>query len=134
MTAGSRTLVFPPAKGLLGQDWPLTEVHRLAPVDPAHQAVHARTLSMHNMMIRLNEQGLREFGEPDFVILNAGRFQANRITMGVDSKTSVELSLERDEMIILRHRIRGRDEEGDPHHRQLWRADCRSADHALLDD
>jgi phosphoenolpyruvate carboxykinase (ATP) len=44
---------------------------------------------------------LREFSERDFVILNAGRFQANRITTGVDSKTAVELSLERDEMIIL---------------------------------
>ena len=34
---------------------------------------------------------LAEFGEPDFVIYNAGRFPANRYTSGMTSKTSVEL-------------------------------------------
>jgi phosphoenolpyruvate carboxykinase (ATP) len=58
-------------------------------------------LFMHNMMIRLSDQELQEFGKPDFVIFNAGGFPANRVTTGVDSKTSVQLSLERNEMIIL---------------------------------
>jgi phosphoenolpyruvate carboxykinase (ATP) len=58
-------------------------------------------LFMHNMMIRLNAAELAAFGEPDLVILNAGGFAASRISSGVDSKTSVQLDLERGEMIIL---------------------------------
>src|SRR5262249_6386966 len=37
----------------------------------------------------------------DFVICNAGAFPANRLTAGVDSRTSVSLSLEERELIIL---------------------------------
>src|SRR5437588_5412669 len=58
-------------------------------------------LFMHTMLIRPTPQELEAFGEPDFVIVNAGAFPANRLTAGVDSRTSVSLSLEDRELIIL---------------------------------
>jgi phosphoenolpyruvate carboxykinase (ATP) len=58
-------------------------------------------LFMHTMLIRPTPQELAGFGEPDFVIVNAGAFPANRLTLGVDSKTCVCLSLEDKELIIL---------------------------------
>ena len=58
-------------------------------------------LFMHNMLIRPTQEELEEFGEPDCVILNAGAFPANRYTAGMTSKTSVDLSLERREVVIL---------------------------------
>jgi phosphoenolpyruvate carboxykinase (ATP) len=58
-------------------------------------------LFMHNMLIRPTPEELKAFGEPDCVILNAGRFPANRYTTGMTSKTSVDLSLERKEVVIL---------------------------------
>ncbi|MCB9532541.1 MAG: phosphoenolpyruvate carboxykinase (ATP) [Myxococcales bacterium] len=76
--------------------------------DPEHQikirvicarAYHA--LFMHNMLIRPEPHQLEAFGDPDYVILNAGQFPANRYTTGMTSKTSIDLDLERREMIIL---------------------------------
>ncbi len=58
-------------------------------------------LFMHNMLIRPTAEELENFGEPDCVILNAGAFPANRYTTGMTSKTSVDLSLERKEVVIL---------------------------------
>ncbi len=58
-------------------------------------------LFMHTMLIRPTKQELVDFGKPDFVICNAGAFPANRLTAGVDSKTSICLSLEDRELIIL---------------------------------
>jgi phosphoenolpyruvate carboxykinase (ATP) len=58
-------------------------------------------LFMHTMLIRPTPQELAAFGTPDFVITNAGAFPANRLTTGIDSKTSICLSLEDRELIIL---------------------------------
>ncbi len=58
-------------------------------------------LFMHTMLIRPTRDELREFGEPDAVIFNAGQFPANRHTTGMTSKTSVDVSLEGREMVIL---------------------------------
>ena len=58
-------------------------------------------LFMHTMLIRPTAEELLEFGEPDFVIFNAGRFPANRHTTGMTSKTSVDVSLAPGEMVIL---------------------------------
>lgn len=76
--------------------------------DPAYQikvrVICARpyhALFMHNMLIRPTREQLEAFGEPDCVILNAGAFPANRYTTGMTSKTSVDLSLERREVVIL---------------------------------
>ncbi len=63
------------------------------------RAYHA--LFMHNMLIRPTEAELAAFGEPDYVILNAGQFSANRYTSGMTSKTSVALNFEKKEFVIL---------------------------------
>lgn len=54
-----------------------------------------------NMLIRPTEEELANFGEPDFIIYNAGQFPANRFTKGMSSTTSVEINFKRMEMVIL---------------------------------
>jgi ATP-dependent phosphoenolpyruvate carboxykinase len=54
-----------------------------------------------NMLIRPTEEELATFGEPDFIIYNAGQFPANRFTKGMSSTTSVEINFKRMEMVIL---------------------------------
>jgi phosphoenolpyruvate carboxykinase (ATP) len=58
-------------------------------------------LFMHTMLIRPTAAELGQFGEPDGVIYNAGAFPANQRTAGMTSKTSIDLSLESHEMVIL---------------------------------
>ena len=58
-------------------------------------------LFMHNMLIRPTEEELARFGEPDFVVINAGEFPANRRTSHMTSKTSVDVDFEEREMVIL---------------------------------
>jgi phosphoenolpyruvate carboxykinase (ATP) len=58
-------------------------------------------LFMHNMLIRPTKEELAGFGTPEFVIINAGAFPANRLTTGMGSTTSVDLSLEDRQLIIL---------------------------------
>jgi phosphoenolpyruvate carboxykinase (ATP) len=58
-------------------------------------------LFMHNMLIRPTREQLAGFGTPDCVIYNAGTFPANRHTIGMTSKTSVDLDLENQEVVIL---------------------------------
>jgi len=53
------------------------------------------------MLIRPTEEQLKDFGEPDFIIYNAGQFPANRFTKGMSSTTSVEINFKRMEMVIL---------------------------------
>lgn len=63
------------------------------------RAYHA--LFMNNMLIRPSADELANFGEPDYVIYNAGAFSANRYTSGMTSKTSVALHFGRNEFVIL---------------------------------
>lgn len=63
------------------------------------QAYHA--LFMHNIMIRPTPEERARFGEPDFLIINAGEQPADRRIPGVGSNTSITLNLERREMVIL---------------------------------
>ncbi|MEM7799364.1 MAG: phosphoenolpyruvate carboxykinase (ATP) [Chloroflexota bacterium] len=58
-------------------------------------------LFMWNMLIRPTDEQLASFGEPDYVVFNAGQFPANLNTASMSSKTSVNLSFERKEFIIL---------------------------------
>jgi phosphoenolpyruvate carboxykinase (ATP) len=58
-------------------------------------------LFMRNMLIRPSEAELASFGEPDYVIYNAGAFPANRHTEGMSSPTSVALNFESREFVIL---------------------------------
>ena len=76
--------------------------------DPEHQLkirvicsrpYHA--LFMHTMLIRPSRRELEDFGKPDYVIFNAGQFPANRHTPGMTSKTSVDISFENGEVVIL---------------------------------
>jgi phosphoenolpyruvate carboxykinase (ATP) len=63
------------------------------------RAYHA--LFMHNMLIRPSREELADFGQPDYVIYNAGSFPANRYTTGMTSTTSIDLHLSRGEFVIL---------------------------------
>jgi len=74
------------------------------------RAYHA--LFMHDMLIRPSEQELAQFGEPDYVIYNAGKFPANSHTEGVGSKTSVDLSFEDREFVILGTQYAGEMKKG----------------------
>src|SRR6476646_9827242 len=58
-------------------------------------------LFMHTMLIRPSKEELANFGTPDFVIINAGAFPANKLTSGMGSTTSIDLSLEDKQLIIL---------------------------------
>ncbi|MDA7978950.1 MAG: phosphoenolpyruvate carboxykinase (ATP) [Pirellulales bacterium] len=58
-------------------------------------------LFMHNMLIRPTAEELENFGEPDYVVFNAGQFPANPYTEFMTSDTSVELSFETREFVIL---------------------------------
>ena len=58
-------------------------------------------LFMHNMLIRPTDAELASFGEPDYIIYNAGHKPADRTVEGVTSTTSVSLSFEDKDMVIL---------------------------------
>lgn len=92
--------------GFAGAD----EKHRLKVRIVCTRAYHA--LFMHNMLIRPTAQELAEFGEPDFVIMNAGQFPANSRTASMTSKTSISLSLENNEMVILGSEYAGEMKKG----------------------
>jgi hypothetical protein len=53
------------------------------------------------MLIRPTKHELESFGDPELIIYNAGAFPANRLTSGMGSKTSVDLSIEDNEFVIL---------------------------------
>jgi phosphoenolpyruvate carboxykinase (ATP) len=58
-------------------------------------------LFMHTMLIRPAPDELAAFDTPDITIYNAGAFPANRLTSGMGSTTSIALSLEDRELVIL---------------------------------
>jgi phosphoenolpyruvate carboxykinase (ATP) len=58
-------------------------------------------LFMQNMLIRPGEQELAQFGQPDYVIFNAGPFPADEEVEGVTSETSIALNFQSQEMVIL---------------------------------
>ncbi len=58
-------------------------------------------LFMHTMLIRPTRDELADFGRPDVVIFNAGKFPANTHTSGMTSKTSVDVNLASRQMVIL---------------------------------
>ena len=76
----------------------------------AESAYHA--LFMNNMLIRPDEQQLADFGEPDFVIFNAGAFPANPYTSQMTSTTSIDLSIESGEFVILGTQYAGEMKKG----------------------
>jgi len=63
------------------------------------RAYHA--LFMQNMLICPTPEELEDFGEPDFVILNAGPNKANKHIPYVTSDASVAINLQEKQMVIL---------------------------------
>jgi phosphoenolpyruvate carboxykinase (ATP) len=76
----------------------------------AESAYHA--LFMHNMLIRPTSDDLADFGEPDVTILNAGSFPANPYTAQMTSTTSIDLSIEHGELVILGTQYAGEMKKG----------------------
>ncbi len=74
------------------------------------RAYHA--LFMQNMLIMPTKEELANFGEPDYVVLNAGQFPANRYTSEMTSKTSIDVNLERKEIVILGSEYAGEMKKG----------------------
>ena len=74
------------------------------------RAYHA--LFMQNMLIMPTAEELADFGNPDYVILNAGGFPANSYTSQMTSKTSVDVNLERKEIVILGTQYAGEMKKG----------------------
>ena len=74
------------------------------------RAYHA--LFMENMLIMPTEEELANFGEPDYVIYNAGSFPANRYTSKMTSKTSIDVHLEKKEIVILGTQYAGEMKKG----------------------
>lgn len=73
-------------------------------------AYHA--LFMRNILIRPTLEEHRSFGEPDFVIYNAGEAAADTSIPGVASQTSVMLDLERKQLVIFGTKYAGEMKKG----------------------
>ena len=73
-------------------------------------AYHA--LFMHNMLIRPTAEQLAGFGDPDYVIFNAGLFPANPNNEEIGSSTSVNLDFDARELVILGTQYAGEMKKG----------------------
>ncbi len=74
------------------------------------RAYHA--LFMHNMLIRPTPEELADFGEPDYVIFNAGQFWADPSSPLLGTRTSVNINFERQEFVILGTQYAGEMKKG----------------------
>ena len=74
------------------------------------RAYHA--LFMLNMLVKPTAEELADFGQPDFVVYNAGCFPSDVNAEGVASKTCVALSFERKEFVILGTQYAGEMKKG----------------------
>lgn len=69
-------------------------------------------LFMHNMLIRPTADQLASFGEPDYVVFNAGCENADQEVEGVESPTSVALDFAAGEFVILGTQYAGEMKKG----------------------
>lgn len=74
------------------------------------RAYHA--LFMHNMLIRPTAEEFADFGQPDYVIFNAGCQAADPSVEGVDTETSVALNFKLGEFVILGTQYAGEMKKG----------------------
>ena len=74
------------------------------------RAYHA--LFMLNMLVRPTKEQLAEFGEPDYVIFNAGQQYADPEVPGLTSKTCAALNFDRGEFVILGTQYAGEMKKG----------------------
>ena len=84
--------------------------HRLKIRIICSRAYHA--LFMHNMLIRPTEEELANFGEPDYVIYNAGQAKADKSIPGVNTETSIALNFNEGAMVILGSEYAGEMKKG----------------------
>ncbi len=69
-------------------------------------------LFMHNMLIRPTAEELTDFGDPDYVVFNAGMQKADTSVEGVESETSVALNFANGEFVILGTQYAGEMKKG----------------------
>ena len=69
-------------------------------------------LFMHNMLIRPTAEQLASFGEPDYVVFNAGEAEADTSVEGVETTTSVALNFAAAEFVILGSQYAGEMKKG----------------------
>ena len=69
-------------------------------------------LFMHNMLIRPTAEELAAFGQPDYTIYNAGEQAADPTVPGITSGTSISISFDRGEMVILGTQYAGEMKKG----------------------
>ena len=69
-------------------------------------------LFMHNMLIRPDAEQLASFGEPDYVIYNAGAQAADTSVEGVETNASVAINFEQGEFVILGTQYAGEMKKG----------------------
>jgi len=74
------------------------------------RAYHA--LFMHNMLIRPTPDELANFGEPDWVIYNAGQIRVSPHIKGLSSPTSIDIDFKTREMVILGSEYAGEMKKG----------------------
>eukprot|EP00051_Salpingoeca_urceolata_P032231 m.14761 g.14761 ORF g.14761 m.14761 type:complete len:574 (-) comp4890_c0_seq1:1103-2824(-) len=74
------------------------------------RAYHA--LFIQNMLVLPTPEELKDFGQPDFTIINAGQFPANKYVDGMTSACSVDLNFGRAEMVILGTQYAGEMKKG----------------------
>ena len=91
-------------------------------------------LFMHNMLIRPTDEQLARFGEPDYVIFNAGGFPGQPLHRGDDVQDQRRSQSRTRRVRHPRHRVRRRDEEGRLHGDELPDAEAGRAVDALLRD
>jgi len=69
-------------------------------------------LFMHNMLIRPTADQLADFGEPDYVVFNAGMQPADTSVDGVETETSVALNFANGQFVILGTQYAGEMKKG----------------------
>ncbi len=69
-------------------------------------------LFMHNMLMRPSAESLDSFGDPDYVIFNAGAQPADPAIDGVDSDANVAINFEKSEFVILGTQYAGEMKKG----------------------
>ncbi|QDU57774.1 phosphoenolpyruvate carboxykinase (ATP) [Aeoliella mucimassa] len=69
-------------------------------------------LFMHNMLIRPTKEQLESYGEPDYVVFNAGCTEADPSVEGVENTTSVALNFAAGEFVILGSQYAGEMKKG----------------------
>jgi phosphoenolpyruvate carboxykinase (ATP) len=84
--------------------------HRIKVRVISSRAYHC--LFMNNMLIRPTDEELLCYGEPDFVIYNAGSFPCNRYTGNMTSSTSIDLNFDTKEIVILGTQYAGEMKKG----------------------